>query len=862
MQSLIGTDEHTVAFNKLKKAMTTEPICLSFPNWNDDIVLITDASRLGCGYIIANEDAKGVQRVIAYGGRQWTKHESKYSVSELELAAVLYGIESNSQYFIGRKFKIYTDHISNTWVRNLKHSQGRLYRWSLRMQNYMFDIFHLKGSTMPADFLSRTVEQKDEQAADLEDDSALVFTIGAANEQDRGPTSATPTVCRPLGGRRTTIITWQNPESTTDTSSARQSHAPTRQTPDEVLQLADDSLDPLNLSDQQRTSDFEHITAGTAQPPVIGHKLNGYAPQPRYASVTPIGASGGGATNQLASYPRVTTDADINSIDSRPPPVQTPTIYELQPDQTLAKQQRDSPDLCDMIRYLETGTLPTDNHKARFIIQDADNWFLDEHSVLYHIHNPRRRNVNSIRPVITQLVVPANLRQRILEAFHDNLGHYRLDKCYMTIQNYYYWKGLYASVREYLKNCVPCQRSSQRPPKPAPLQHAPLLGVMERLVVDHIQMPKCTHPLTNQSTQYCLTLVDQASNWCTLIPVPDCSARTTALAIQHHWIPQHGLPRSLHSDLGPCFTSQLFKELCKIYNIDHTTAASQNHKSVSRAESIHRMILSGLRKLCIDDLDWPSKLPGLLLALHTTVVTTIGLSPAYMLYHRELRLPIMATVPIHVESKDKTLTELVETTRVTDRLLHDNTEHSFSTADKYYNKKAVTPTYNLHDTVLLYDEHIPAGEMKKLHCFYRPVEVVECLPHYTYRLKDLNTNRILPFKVHASRLKPLHNLQHQPHTATAQQQDALPSSRANEVPSVHRHDKSHTTDAFTDIQTQSTPTGTRREIHRIRARRRRGDGSYQYQVQFTDDTTNWLCPRDIPLTMVRKFNAAKRRRRM
>jgi len=115
------------------------------------------------------------------------------------------------------------------------------------------------------------------------------------------------------------------------------------------------------------------------------------------------------------------------------------------------------------------------------------------------------------------------------------------------------------------------------------------------------------------------------------------------------------------------------------------------------------MILSGLRKLCIDDFGWPSKLPGLLLAVHTTVVTTIGLSPAYMLYHRELRLPIMATVPIHVESKDKTLTQLVETTRVTDSLLHDNTEHSFSTADKYYNKKAVTPTYSLHDTVLLYD---------------------------------------------------------------------------------------------------------------------------------------------------------------
>jgi len=132
--------------------MVAEPICLSIPRWNDTFVLTTDSSKLGCGYIISNEDSKGVQRVIAYGGRQWTKHESMWSVSELEMAGILYALEANSQYFIGRQFKIYTDHISNTWVHNLKHSQGKLYRWSLRLQNYSFTIHHLPGTIMPADF--------------------------------------------------------------------------------------------------------------------------------------------------------------------------------------------------------------------------------------------------------------------------------------------------------------------------------------------------------------------------------------------------------------------------------------------------------------------------------------------------------------------------------------------------------------------------------------------------------------------------------------------------------------------------------------------------------------------------------------
>ena len=79
---------------------------------------------------------------------------------------------------------------------------------------------------------------------------------------------------------------------------------------------------------------------------------------------------------------------------------------------------------------------------------------------------------------------------------------------------------------------------------------------------------------------------------CEMIPLPDATARTAALAIHNHWISRYGFPKSLHSDLGPSFTSDLFKELCRIYGIKHTFASSQNHKSVSRAEGLHRIMLS------------------------------------------------------------------------------------------------------------------------------------------------------------------------------------------------------------------------------------------------------------------------------
>jgi len=85
---------------------------------------------------------------------------------------------------VGNIFRILTEHISNSWVQNLKHSHGRL-ALEPRVQNYTFKIEHLPGKKMPSDFLSCTVDVKDDKAADLDDDSALVFTVGSTGDRNR-----------------------------------------------------------------------------------------------------------------------------------------------------------------------------------------------------------------------------------------------------------------------------------------------------------------------------------------------------------------------------------------------------------------------------------------------------------------------------------------------------------------------------------------------------------------------------------------------------------------------------------------------------------------------------------------------------
>jgi len=48
----------------------------------------------------------------------------------------------------------------------------------------VFDIKHIKGSTTPADLISRTVKRVDYCANDLDDDSILVRPLDAGFDQD------------------------------------------------------------------------------------------------------------------------------------------------------------------------------------------------------------------------------------------------------------------------------------------------------------------------------------------------------------------------------------------------------------------------------------------------------------------------------------------------------------------------------------------------------------------------------------------------------------------------------------------------------------------------------------------------------
>ena len=77
------SDECQIAFEKLKDLCTSTPI-LAYADYKKPFQLQTDASDLGLGTVLYQNDDEGHQRVIAHASRSLSHTECNYPAHKLE----------------------------------------------------------------------------------------------------------------------------------------------------------------------------------------------------------------------------------------------------------------------------------------------------------------------------------------------------------------------------------------------------------------------------------------------------------------------------------------------------------------------------------------------------------------------------------------------------------------------------------------------------------------------------------------------------------------------------------------------------------------------------------------------------------
>ena len=105
----IWTEEHTLAFENPNRKITEIP-CLAHYNSDNPNVITTDASTKGLGATLWQEHPDGKLKPIGFANRFLSFTEKKYVINELELLAVVWGLEHFRLYIYGEPIKLLTDH--------------------------------------------------------------------------------------------------------------------------------------------------------------------------------------------------------------------------------------------------------------------------------------------------------------------------------------------------------------------------------------------------------------------------------------------------------------------------------------------------------------------------------------------------------------------------------------------------------------------------------------------------------------------------------------------------------------------------------------------------------------------------------
>jgi hypothetical protein len=143
------------SFNQIKTIIANK-VYRAQPNLKNKFILTTDASNEAIGAVLAQENRDGKREMIYAFIRKLDDTQRRYSVTDKELLALVKGIEHFRHFLLGTEFVVETDHKALQYLWSNKDINTRLFRWSLKLQEYSFVPRYIRGESNPADGLSRS----------------------------------------------------------------------------------------------------------------------------------------------------------------------------------------------------------------------------------------------------------------------------------------------------------------------------------------------------------------------------------------------------------------------------------------------------------------------------------------------------------------------------------------------------------------------------------------------------------------------------------------------------------------------------------------------------------------------------------
>ena len=247
-----------------------------------------------------------------------------------------------------------------------------------------------------------------------------------------------------------------------------------------------------------------------------------------------------------------------------------------------------------------------------------------------------------------QILVPPSLRNDVMTECHSVLtaGHLGIAKTIGNVKKRFLWPGMRKDVQFYVQSCDPCAKfKADRRKRKAGLKDIRVGVPMERVCIDIVG----PFPVSSQGNRYALVVTDCFTKYVEIYPMPNQEAYSVAQVLTKEFFSRFGVPNFLHSDQGTQFESQLFQEICQLLGIKKTRTTPFRPQSDGQSERNIKTLVKMVAIVTKEQENWDEHLPFISMAYRSTPHQTLGISPNYMMFGREISMPVdvMLSSPEH-----------------------------------------------------------------------------------------------------------------------------------------------------------------------------------------------------------------------
>ena len=357
-----------------------------------------------------------------------------------------------------------------------------------------------------------------------------------------------------------------------------------------------------------------------------------------------------------------------------------------------------------------------------------------------------------------QKILPFSYRRDFVRLVHSGMtgGHLGEKKTRRGVQQRAYWIGWKETVHQVVQECEECQRYHRgKVAKQGEMKEMTMGAPWERVGVD-ITGP---FPKSARGNKYMITLVDHFTKWAEAVPVPNHEATTVSRVLLEQVITRFGVPLQILTDRGSEFESKLFQELCRALGVEKIRTTAYKPSTNGMVERLHRCLNSMIGKVVdFHQKYWDEQVPIVMAAYRASRHESTGYTPNYLMFGRELAMPvdIISGVPEELRDRYSSENEYVANLQQKMRSIYEKARLTLGKAAersrKYYNIGVKSNEYQIGEWVLYYLPKATQGRSIKFEkLFTGPFLIVKKYSDVLYGIQSSKKAQVKT--VHIDKLK-------------------------------------------------------------------------------------------------------------